>query len=135
MISYSKEKYNRPAEEKLMIAVLTTQIIAYLNSISVSEELYGKAIQPSKLKLYDGRGKGTALKKNKKSKRRYAELNRGQKAEAYIFEDNRESEFYVFGFTFICKHIGLDPGKLRKKIKETKMEQVRYRMRRFERVR
>jgi len=134
MFSYTKETHKRTAEEKLMISVLTRQIIDYLNSISISEKLYGKAIQPSELKLYDGRGKGSGLKKNKRTKRKYAELNRGQKAEAYIFNNDRNSEFYVFGFKFICKHIGLDPERLRKRIKETKMEQVKWRMRHFERI-
>ncbi len=42
---------------------------------------------------------------------------------AYIFENNKESTEYVFGFNFICTYIGLDPIRLRRKIKEMRTEQ------------
>jgi len=68
--------------KNLMIAVLTTQIKDYLESLKVSI--------------------------------------RYKKAEIYIFNDLDESEEYVFGFKFICRYIGLDPLRFRKKIKNYK---------------
>jgi len=40
-------------------------------------------------------------------------------AKEYIFQNDKESNEYVFGFNFVCTHIGLDPNKLRKAIKKT----------------
>jgi len=68
--------------KNLMIAVLTTQIKDYLESLKVSI--------------------------------------RYKKAKIYIFNDLDESEEYVFGFKFICRYIGLDPLRFRKKIKNYK---------------
>lgn len=47
---------------------------------------------------------------------------RNWKAKSYIFNDGQESEGYVFGFKFICKYLGLDPERMRNKIKEIKTE-------------
>ena len=44
--------------------------------------------------------------------------SRYKKAEIYIFSDMNESEEYVFGFKFICSYIGLDPTRLREKVKK-----------------
>lgn len=43
-------------------------------------------------------------------------------AEGYIFDDSRKAQKYVFSFVNICKHIELDPGKFRKKIKLLRIE-------------
>lgn len=52
---------------------------------------------------------------------------RHKQAKAYIFSDVSESEEYVFGFKFICTLIGLDPSRLRKKIKKHKCREQNVR--------
>ena len=37
---------------------------------------------------------------------------------AYIFEDSRESEEYVFGFKHICQYFSYDHAIMREKIRE-----------------
>lgn len=58
------------------------------------------------------------------SRRESKLLTRGQMAYQYIFIDNEESDNYQFGFNFICRYIGLDPERLRERIREIKQEQI-----------
>ncbi len=51
-------------------------------------------------------------------------LGRGRLAEIYLFDDSYESDNYVFGFSYICRYIGLDPKRMRQKIREIKQEQI-----------
>lgn len=48
-----------------------------------------------------------------------------EQAEVYLFDDSKESDDYVLGFKFICKHIGIDPLRFRKKIKSIRKEDIK----------
>lgn len=52
-------------------------------------------------------------------------LSIGLNAYHYIFIDNWESDNYIFGFNFICRYIGLDPKRMRDKVREIKQEQIK----------
>jgi len=39
-------------------------------------------------------------------------------AAAWLFDSTKRSEHHVFGFVFTCRYFGIDPERMRKKIKE-----------------
>ena len=59
------------------------------------------------------------------SLRKQKMLSHGQAAYQYIFLDDYESDNYVLGFNYICRYIGLDPKRLRDKIREIKQDQIK----------
>jgi hypothetical protein len=104
-------------DQKLMIAVLATQIQDYLYARGTTDDIEGEHLKSV-------RGKRWRRKRTPKEQRRVALLTRGLTAKAYIFDDTWESENYVFGFIFICSYIGLDPEKFRTAIRALKMEHI-----------
>jgi hypothetical protein len=104
-------------DQKLMIAVLATQIQDYLYARGTTDDIEGDHLKAVG-------GNRWTKKKTPKEKLRVALLTRGLKARAYIFDDGWESENYVFGFKFICSYIGLDPEKFRTAIRALRKEHI-----------
>ena len=100
---------------KLMISVLATQIQDYLYAKEITDHIereYSRSIK---------RGQ----KKSGVELRRTAALYRGVRAMAYIFDNSNGSDNYVFGFKFICRYIGLDPGRFQAAIRRLTIGTIR----------
>jgi len=94
--------------KKLMTSVLAQAMTDYIQAVKVGGINFSKRLEKENF-----RGKKT-------SKEKYVieAMTRGNAAKAYIFDDSRNSEGYVFGFRFISSCLGIDPEKFRKRIKE-----------------
>jgi len=102
-------------QNKFMISVLATQIQDYLYAKGITDDIEGEH-----LKSIGGKCKEKSARELRKTK----VLSRGLKAMVYIFDDTWSSDNYVFGFKFICRHIGLDPGRFRKAIRRLRQQQI-----------
>lgn len=67
-------------------------------------------------KIY-GFKRGLKLIETMKYERNRRIYNR-RSAESYIFNDNKESENYIFGFKSICNYFAISLDRLRKKLRE-----------------
>jgi len=112
-------------ERKLMVAALAQRIQDYVNAKGESGDRLADEIESlerdikKQTYLYVERSETGKLHRRKRA------VRRGVEAEHYIFDNNEESNNYVFGFNFICKTIGLDPNRFRRKIKELRQEKIR----------
>ena len=134
-------------EKNLMTSVLATQIQDYINAREMTDfsfmdkigklereikRLIKKLAKAEKEKYYteteDIKWK-IRLKQYKlliaSTHRKKTMVSRGRSAEVYIFENNEESDNYVFGFNFICRHLEMDPERFRKKIRELRLQHIR----------
>ena len=98
----------------LMTAVLAQSMTDYIQAVKVGGLNFSKKLKTELAKIGDTKARDL----EPKLKRNIKVMTRGESAKCYIFDDSEESRGYVFGFEFICTYIGLDPGRLRKKIKE-----------------
>jgi len=134
-------------EKNLMTAVLTTQIQDYINAREITNfsfvEEVGRLdreiiklirhLVQAKEKEYHNKAEQIEQKimfkrcelSIAKAHRRKKIASKGRSAEIYIFENNEESDNYVFGFNFICRYLELDPERFRKKIRELRLENIR----------
>ena len=134
-------------EKNLMTAVLATQIQDYINAremtnfsfvqevgkvereikklfkhlLQAKEKEYHKEAEHIEQKIMLKRSELSIAKAH----RRKEIVLKGRTAEIYIFENNEESDNYVFGFNFICRHLGLEPERFRKKIRELRAKHIR----------
>ena len=134
-------------EKNLMTGVLATQIQDYINAREITDfsfmdkigrlekeikRLIRKLVQLKKKQYYNEaecterkiRLKQCDLEIAAKHRKKII-VSQGRSAEIYIFENNKESDNYVFGFNFICRHLGLDPERFRKKIRELRLRHIR----------
>lgn len=102
------------AYKNLMIGVLAQQILCYIKAVKVGGLDFSTKLKKELTKIDGVKSKDIELK----LKRRIKAMTEGEGAKYYIFANNEESERYVFGFIFICRYIGIDPERFRKKIKE-----------------
>ena len=105
-------------DKKLMTAVLAQVMTDYIQAVKVGGLDFSKKLKKEIAKISKAKKKNCDLKKLRKIEL----MTRGENAKCYIFDDSDESRGYVFGFEFICTYIGLDPGRLRKRIKEKREE-------------
>lgn len=102
-------------QNKFMISVLATQIQDYLYARGITDDIEGDHLKSIAI---------LSKKKTPREKAKTQTLSRGLKAISYIFDDSWQSENYVFGFKFICKHIGLDPEKFRTAIRALRQQHI-----------
>ena len=134
-------------EKNLMTAVLATQIQSYINAREMTDFSFMAKIEKFEKEITRLlKQLAQAEKKKCCNEAEYAEqkirlkqcklmiavahrkktmVSKGRSAEIYIFENNEESDNYVFGFNFICRYLELDPEKFRKKIRELRLEHIR----------
>jgi len=134
-------------EKNLMISVLATQIQGYINAREMTDFSFMEEIIKLEKEIKRLIKKSTRVEKQKyhneseyikwkiRLKQRNLEIaakhrkkiivSQGRSAEIYIFENNEESDNYVFGFNFICRHLELDPERFRKKIRELRLQHIR----------
>lgn len=130
-VSHDGRNTPRDGYKDLMIGVLVTQIEDYI----LARDIFGKTFpkikrrtplnptgRPKKGSNIKKRGPLTKEERKEKERRRF--LTRGEAAKEYIFENDSESDNYVFGLNFICRYIGLDPERLRKRLKELRAERL-----------
>jgi len=136
--------------EKLMISILTQQIMDYINAREVTDFSFEQEILKLQEQINPDSKKLDTLRKmrsdnlddmikNIESEIEFIKLNKklsklkhkkqlfghGENARIYIFENKKESNEYVFGFEFICNYFGLDPEKFRKKIEALRQEHIK----------
>lgn len=109
-------------ERRLLTAIIIAHIQDYVNAIIIGGDDFLTKLRS--LREQDEKKKRKAKKgKPWKGKVKLGVLSRGERARYYIFDDTDED--YIFGFSFICRTIlELDPGKMRKKIKELRKERI-----------
>lgn len=109
-------------ERRLLTAIIIAHIQDYVNAIIIGGDDFLTKLRS--LREQDEKRQRKAEGKNHwKGKIKLGVLSRGERARYYIFDDTDED--YVFGFSFICRTIlELDPGKMRKKIKELRKERI-----------
>lgn len=134
-------------EKNLMTAVLATQIQDYINARELTDfpfmdkigrlekqiKILIRKLAKDKEKQYYKEAERMEQKIRLKQRnleiaakhRKKTIVSQGRSAEIYIFENNEESDNYVFGFNFICRHLELDPEKFRKKIRELRLQHIR----------
>lgn len=134
-------------EKNLMTAVLATQIQDYINAREMTNFSFVEEVRrlereikklirhlvQAKEKEYHNEAEHIEqkimLKRSElsiaKAHRRKKIVLKGRSAEIYIFENNEESDNYVFGFNFISRYLELDPERFRKKIRELRLENIR----------
>ena len=107
----------------LMISVLAQAITDYIQAVRVAGLDFRKKLKKVSFDLdLTDILQGVKIIRSPKERLDIEAMTRGEEAKTYIFEDSKEYRVYVFGFTFICTYLGIDPGRFRKRIKEKREE-------------
>lgn len=120
---------------EIMVAVLTQQIKDYINAVRIVGEPAAIEIEKRKLDVkygvstkHKGRFQNVKCTESKAMTRREKKdrliFTRAYQAGLYIFDETEDSRGYIFSFAMICKVLGLDPERMRMRIRELRSEKI-----------